>query len=139
MSCSAATAVEDEVEAAGVLLHLVGIARDDDLVRAEAERVLLLARRGGEDDGVRAEGVRELHPHVAQTAEADDADLFALRHAPVPHRRVGRDAGTEKRRDPSEAEIGRDAQHEALIHDDAVGVAAVGNWRRSCAGRGSRR
>ena len=35
--------VEDEVEAAGVLLHLVGIAGDDDLVGAEAERVLLLA------------------------------------------------------------------------------------------------
>ena len=36
--------VEDEVEAAGVLPHLVGVARDDDFVRAEAERVFLLAR-----------------------------------------------------------------------------------------------
>ena len=35
--------VEDEVEAAGVLFHLVGIAGDDDFVGAEAERVLLLA------------------------------------------------------------------------------------------------
>ena len=35
--------VEDEVEAAGVLLHLVGVARDDDFVGAEAERVFLLA------------------------------------------------------------------------------------------------
>ena len=34
--------VEDEVEAAGVLLHLVGIAGDDDFVGPEAERVLLL-------------------------------------------------------------------------------------------------
>ena len=34
--------VEDEVEAAGVLLHLVGIAGDDDFVGAEAERVFLL-------------------------------------------------------------------------------------------------
>ena len=71
-------AVEDEVEAAGVLLHLVGVARDDDLVRAEPQRVLLLARRSGEDDGVRAERVGELHAHVAQPAEADDADLLAL-------------------------------------------------------------
>ena len=34
--------VEDEVEAARVLLHLVGIAGDDDFVGAEPERVLLL-------------------------------------------------------------------------------------------------
>ncbi len=47
--------VEDEVEAAGVLLHLVGIAGDDDLVGAEAERVLLLVGRGGEDDDVGSE------------------------------------------------------------------------------------
>ena len=36
--------VEDEVEAAGVLLHLVGVAGDDDFVGTEAERVFLLAR-----------------------------------------------------------------------------------------------
>ena len=35
--------VENEVEAAGVLPHLVGVARHDDLVGAEAERVFLLA------------------------------------------------------------------------------------------------
>ena len=35
--------VEDEIEAAGVLLHLVGIAGDDDFVSAEAESVFLLA------------------------------------------------------------------------------------------------
>ena len=34
--------IEDEVEAARVLLHLVGIAGNDDFVGAEAERVLLL-------------------------------------------------------------------------------------------------
>ena len=34
--------VEDEVEAAGVLLHLVRIARDDDLVCSEAKCVFLL-------------------------------------------------------------------------------------------------
>ena len=74
--------VEDEVEAAGVLLHLVGVAGDDDLVRAEAQRVLLLAGRGGEDDDVGAERAGELHAHVAQPAEADDADLLALGRRP---------------------------------------------------------
>jgi hypothetical protein len=35
-----------------VLLHFVGIAGNDDFVGAEAERVFLLPRRGGEDDDV---------------------------------------------------------------------------------------
>ena len=34
--------IEDEVEAAGVLLHFVGIAGDDDFVGPEAEGVFLL-------------------------------------------------------------------------------------------------
>ena len=125
-------AVEDEVEAAGVLLHLVGVARDDDLVGAEPERVLLLARRRGEDDDVGAERVGELHAHVAQPAEADDADLLALGDAPVAHRRVGRDPGAEQRRGAGEVEVGRDAQDEALVDDDAVGVAAVGDGAVRC-------
>ena len=74
--------VEDEVEAAGVLLHLVGVAGDDDFVGAEAQCVFLLAGRGGEDDDVSSERMRELHAHVAQPAEADDADLLALRRRP---------------------------------------------------------
>ena len=74
--------VEDEVEAAGVLRHLVGVLGDDDLVGAEAQRVVLLAGRGGEDDDVRAERVRELDAHVAESAEADDADLLALGRRP---------------------------------------------------------
>ena len=94
----------------GVLLHLVGVAGDDDLVGAEPQRVLLLVRRSGEDHDVGAERVGELHAHVAQPAEADDADLLALADAPVTHRRVGRDAGTKKRRGPGEVEVGGDAQ-----------------------------
>ena len=90
--------VEDEVEAAGVLLHFVGVARDDDLVGAEAERVVLLVGRGGEDDDVRSERMRELHAHVAEPAETDHANLLALGDAPVAHGRVGRDPGAEQRR-----------------------------------------
>ena len=119
--------VEDEVEAAGVLLHLVGIARDDDFVGAEAERVFLLAGRSGEDDDVGSERVGKLHAHVAQSAETDDADLLALGDAPVAHGRVGRDPGAEQRRGSGEIEVGRNAQNETFVDDDAVGVAAVGD------------
>ncbi len=66
---------------AGVLFHLVGVLRDDDLVGAEPQRVLRLLRRGGEDDHVRPERVGELDAHVPEPAEADDADLLALADA----------------------------------------------------------
>ena len=119
--------VEDEVEAAGVLLHLVGVAGDDDFVGAEAERVFLLVGRGGEDDDVGSERMGELHAHVAQPAETDHADFLALGDAPVAHGRVGGDPGAEERRGSGEVEVGGDAQDEAFIDDDAVGVAAVGD------------
>jgi hypothetical protein len=69
--------VENEVEAAGVLLHLVGVAGDDDVVSAEAAGVFRLAGRGGEDDDVSAERMGELHAHVAQSAETNHADFHA--------------------------------------------------------------
>ena len=56
--------------------------------------------------------------------------FLPLVDAPVAQRRVGRDAGAEQRRGAGEVEVGRDAQDEVLVHDDAVGVAAVGDRRR---------
>src|ERR1044072_8013965 len=61
--------VEDEVEAAGVFLHLVGVAGDDDVVGSESKRVFFLVGRGGEDDDVGSERAGELHAHVAQPAQ----------------------------------------------------------------------
>src|ERR1039458_613099 len=57
--------VEDEVEAARVLFHLVGIAGDDNFIGAEAERVFLLTGRGGEDHDVGSERMSKLHAHMA--------------------------------------------------------------------------
>src|SRR4028119_2172696 len=74
--------VEDEVEGAGVLLHLVGIRRYDDFIRAEAHRVFALAQGGGEGDDVSAEGLGELHAHVPEAAETDDADLHSCCERP---------------------------------------------------------
>ena len=58
--------IEDEVEAAGLLLHLAGVARDDGLVGAQTERIFLLVGRSREDDDVGAEGAGELDAHVTQ-------------------------------------------------------------------------
>ena len=70
--------VENEIEAAGVLRHLVGVARDHDLVGAEAQRVFFLAGRCGEQHDVRSQRMSELDAHVAKPAETDYADLLAL-------------------------------------------------------------
>ena len=120
--------VEDEVEAAGMLLHLVGVARDDHLVGAEAERVFLFAGRSGEDHHVGAEGMSKLHAHVAQSAEADHANFFAFGHAPVAHRRVGGDSGAKQRRGPGKIEIRPELRStKCSVDDNAVGVAAIGH------------
>ena len=81
-----------------VLLHLRVVLRHHHFVRAEALPVRDLARRGREEHDVGAEGVGELHAHVAQPAEADDADLLAFADLPVAQRRVRGDAGAQQRR-----------------------------------------
>src|SRR5262249_11019663 len=71
--------------------------------------------------------MRKLHTHVAQSAETDEANFRALGNAPVAHGRVRCDAGTQKRRDAGEIEIGRDAQDKPFVHHYAIRVATIGN------------
>ncbi len=119
--------VEDEVEAVRVARHLVRVARDDDVRGAQAARVLALAGRRREQDDLGAEGVRQLHAHVTQAAEADDPDLLALAGLPVTQRRVGGDPRAEERRHARGIEPVGDPQHEVLVDHDALRVAAVGD------------
>ena len=55
-----------------------------------------------------AERLGELHAHVAEAAQADDADLLAVADFPMPQRRVGGDAGAEQRRGRGEVQGARD-------------------------------
>ena len=119
--------IEDEVEGAGVFLHRGFVGREDDLVGAELDGVVFLLERGGELHGVRAEGMRELESHVAEAAEADDADFLAGADLPMAQRRVGGDAGAEQRRNGGEVEVGGNGMGEALVDDVVVGVAAHGD------------
>jgi hypothetical protein len=57
--------------------HFIGVARNYDLMGAEAESVILLARRRGEHDDMGTERPGKLHAHVTQPADPHDADLFA--------------------------------------------------------------
>ena len=68
-------------------------------------------------DNVGAEGVGELEGHVAEAAQADDADLFSGADIPVAEGRVGGNAGAEERRNGGEVEIRRHTVGEALVDD----------------------
>src|SRR4029077_16239708 len=89
--------VDDEIETAGVLFHFVSIARNDDFIGAEPERVVLLVRRRGKDSDVSSERTTKIHGHVTKSSEPDHTDLLALANAPVTHRRVCGDPSAEER------------------------------------------
>jgi hypothetical protein len=74
--------VEYEVEPAGLFLHLRVVARDDDLVGAEALAVGDLPAGRREKRHMRAHGVRELQRHVSEPVEADDPDFLPRPHPP---------------------------------------------------------
>src|SRR5580658_2773307 len=73
------------------------------------------------------EGVCELNPHMAQSAESYDAHLLACGHAPMVQWRVGGDAGAKQGRGARRVEIRGNLQDKSLIDDNAVGVAAIGD------------
>lgn len=117
--------VDDQVERAGELGERGVVARREVAVGSEAEAVLLLGERLREHGDLGAHGVRDLHGHVAEAAHADDGDLRAGARVPVAERRVGGDAGAEQRRDLLDVEGLGDAEHEVLVDDDGLGVAAL--------------
>jgi hypothetical protein len=64
---------------------------------------------------------------VTEASKPNDADFLALSYSPVMEGREGRDASAQKRCDACEIEIRWDFEYEALVDDDAVRVAAIGN------------
>ena len=133
--------IQDEVERSGLRPHLFGVAGNDHLVGPQTERILFLAWRGGKDHDVGAEGAGKLDPHVTQSPEADYPHFFPLEIAPPVNGRVGRNPGAEERCDSGRIKVGGDIQDEAFIHDNAFGIAAVGNppqmFIRGVVGKGS--
>ena len=70
----------------GVRRHLGFVFRDDDFMRAELLGVGGFSGRSGEEHDVRAECAGEFHSHVAEVAEANDADFLARADFQVTHR-----------------------------------------------------
>src|SRR5262245_34233061 len=101
--------VEDKVETADMLAHLLHIVGNNNLVGAKAKSIILLVRRSGKDNDVGSKGMSKLHCHVAQSAKTNNADLFALRNPPAAHGRVCCDPCAEERRGSGGIEVGREA------------------------------
>jgi hypothetical protein len=56
--------VENEVEAALVLSHLIGISRNDDVVCAEAKRVFFFVMRSGKHYYMGSERMSKFYRHM---------------------------------------------------------------------------
>ncbi len=119
--------VEDEIEALGVLLHLVRILRNDDFVCAEADRVVFLLRTSREDNDVSSKCMGKFHAHVSESAETDDADFLALRDAPMAHGRVRCNSRAEQGSSSGKIQIRGNAKDKLLVDDDTVGVTTIGD------------
>ena len=74
MSCLTGTVLRMKSKRVGAAFIASGIGRDDDFIGAERRAS---SRLSGvvENTDVRAERVRELDPHVSESAQPDDADL----------------------------------------------------------------
>src|SRR3954468_18414172 len=118
--------IDDDVELAREFLERRLVARALEVGSAEPTRVGLLGLRRAEHRHLRAHRRGQLDAHVAEPAEADDADLVTFLHAGLLQRRVRGDAGAEQRRGGGGVEPWRDAERIALVDDDFRRVAAEG-------------
>ncbi len=71
--------------------------------------------------------MRKLNRHVTEPTEACYTDLLTLADTVSAHGRVSCDSRAEERRGPRKVEIGRNTKNEVFVHDDAIGIATVGN------------
>src|SRR3546814_20678409 len=66
---------------------------------------------------MRAHRVRDLDPHMAEPADADDPDLLARPRLPVPERRIGGDPRAQQRRHRGKLRLGMANLEHVLIAD----------------------
>ena len=74
-----------------------------------------------------SERMSKLHSHVSEPSEADYSDFLSFGDSPLAHWRISGDSSAEERRGPGEIEVRRYAQHKSFIHNNALGISAVGN------------
>ena len=79
---------------------------------------------------MRSQSVGEFQSHVAQSAQAHNADLLTGSDFPVAQRRIRGDAGAEQRGGRGRVQLLRDFQHEGLIDDDVLGISTISHAAR---------
>src|SRR5260370_19127897 len=112
-------------------LHLIGIRRQHDFMRADAPCVFELRWRSRERHGMCAHCARDLEGAVTEAAEADDADLLSGPDFPTTQGRIRGDSGAQQRRGGGRIEGGRYLEGKALIDYIVVRVAAEDRPRRT--------
>lgn len=119
--------VDDAVHGARRGLHLLRVAADQEVVGAQAvQRLLALPQRRADHGDFHPERLAELDGHVAEPAEAHDAEVLPGRvEAVLHHGAVHRDAGAEQRRGAVRGQRVRDAHDVVLVDDDHVGEPAL--------------
>ncbi len=118
--------VQDKVETISLGRHGVRVFRQNHLVGPQAQSVVSLVGRRGEQHHMGAKGMRKLQRHMPQAAQPHDADLLALADLPTPQRRIGGDARAQQGRDRRQIQLWRDTQSVGLIDDDIIRVSAIG-------------
>src|SRR5216684_1682901 len=116
--------VQNEVEAASVLLHLRRVGGNNHFVDTQTLGVGGLFRRCAEQHHMRAESLGKLHAHVSEAAQAHNADFLTFADIPVAQRRIRSNARAQQRSRAREVELVRHAQHERFAHHNAVRISA---------------
>ena len=117
--------VDDEVERARQRLKVRRLRAEHEGTGPEFLGVAFLAGRSAEDRDVRAHRPRDLHRHVAETADPDHTHAASLADLVSLEGRIGGDACTQERRDTSKRNALLDPQGVFLPDDDVGGVAAL--------------
>src|SRR5436309_10871758 len=100
--------------------------RGDEMLRTQRRRVSFLVARRAENRYIRTHRSRQLHRHVAQTAQTDDGDLVAWLAPELAKRRICGYASAHQRSSLSRVQHFRDTQHITLINNNVCRVASVG-------------
>src|SRR6185437_11002225 len=117
--------VDYEVESRGQGRQILRILRHDEVIGAEAARILFLRSGGAQHRNVRTHRRGEFDSHVTETAQSNHTDPLAGSDLEATKWRIGRDTGTQQRCDAFERKIVRNREQVILVDHDPGRVAAV--------------
>src|SRR5213594_158364 len=110
--------IEDEIKPIGEGVEVLGVQRNDKVMRAKTARILFFRFRRAEYGDFSAHGGSQLDCHVTQTAQPDDSDSLSRTNLEMPERRVRGDPGAEKRGDVRKRKLRGNLERVVLVHYD---------------------